>query len=106
MQVSIRADRNDQDSFKHWTKVFPEPTWKAFGEHAEEEYENEERDGDSLGTSVFLGNNCVAEGWARALPSCPALVGAPMWPTAGLELGEIIGPCVPRVDLQSLRGTH
>ena len=30
---------------KHYGEVFPESVRTAFGEHVEEEYENEERDG-------------------------------------------------------------
>ena len=29
---------------KRHGNVFPEPVWTAFGEHVEEEYENEKRD--------------------------------------------------------------
>ena len=36
----------------------------------------------------------------------PAFLEAHMWPTAGLELGQAIGPCVPRVGLESFRGTR
>ena len=39
-------------------------------------------------------------------PPPPAFLEAPMWPKAGLELGQAIGPCVPRVGLESLRGTR
>ena len=41
--------------------------------------------------------------FAHFLGSPIALVEALMWPTAGLELGQAIGPIVPRVGLESLR---
>ena len=48
MLVRSCVGRTDQNGVKHWGKVFPEPAWKAFGEHVEEEYANEGRDGTFL----------------------------------------------------------
>ena len=36
----------------------------------------------------------------------PSSLEAPMWPTVGPELAQTIGLCVPRVVVESLRGTH
>ena len=39
-------------------------------------------------------------------PPPPAFLEAPMWPKIVLQLGQAIGPCVPRVGLENLRGTR
>ncbi|CAK0873906.1 unnamed protein product, partial [Prorocentrum cordatum] len=39
-------------------------------------------------------------------PRPPAFLEAPLWATAGPELGQTIGPVVPRVGLERLRGTR
>eukprot|EP00959_Pyramimonas_sp_CCMP1952_P070029 1462100-Pyramimonas_sp.AAC.1 len=55
------------------------------------------------------GSSCIGhiiEDAYSESPPPPALVEAPMWLTTGLEPGQASGPVVPRVGLESLRGTR